>query len=80
AIDLDGKSVIVAGLRQYVEIEASNPTLKDPANVTDRHCYYDSANGRYYFFQFVDRTPVDMFEGSGSCPISPSGTKTRLYR
>ena len=80
AIDLDGKSVIVAGLRQYVEIEASNPTLKDPANVTDRHCYYDSANGRYYFFQFVDRTTVDMFEGSGSCPISPSGTKTRLYR
>lgn len=80
AMDLDGKSVIVAGLQQYVEIEASNPTLKDPADVTSRHCYHDMANGRYYFFEFVDKTTVDMYEGGGSCPAAPSGTKTRLFR
>jgi hypothetical protein len=78
--DLDGKSVIVAGLPQgYIGISGSNPTAKNPAAVSSQHCY-DSENGRYLYFVIVDRVTLDLYEGSGSCPASPSGTKTRLYR
>lgn len=78
--DLDGKSVIIAGLPQgYIWISGSNPTAKNPATVSSQHCY-DSENGRYLYFVIVDRVTLDLYEGSGSCPASPSGTKLRLYR
>ena len=83
AQDLDDKSMNIVGLpsQSYVRIESPNPSLKDPAEVTDRHCYDYSGNvASYFYFVLVDAMTVDLYEGSGTCPAEPSGQVTRLYR
>lgn len=82
AADLDRASLNIAGLRSVkaLRIESPNPTYKDPAEVTDRHCYQDDQSNRYYFFVLRSRTTVDLYEGTGACPTEPAGQQTTLYR
>lgn len=80
ASDLDGKTVIIAGLDRYVSIEPANATAKDPATITDKHCFYDPDLDSYFFFVLIDKNSLDFFRGTGQCPSTPIGTKLRLYR
>ncbi|MEK0444487.1 MAG: hypothetical protein EBZ46_04570 [Actinobacteria bacterium] len=81
--DIDGASLTIAGLKskQYLSIGPGNPTYKDPATVTDRHCYTDDADTtNYFFFVIIDEMTLDLYEGVGGCPSEPKGTKLTLYR
>ena len=82
AADLDRASLNIAGLRSggAVRIETPNPTYKDPAEVTDRHCYQEPQANRYYFFVLRSLTTLDLYEGTGACPAEPTGQQTTLYR
>lgn len=81
--DLDGASLIIAGLpsEPYVRIESPEPTYKDPAEVTDRHCYESRGHqALYLYFVIVDTMTADLYEGAGACPSEPGGRVTHLYR
>ena len=82
AADLDRSSLNIAGLRsaKAVRVESPNPTYKDPAQVTDRHCYSPGETDVYYFFVLTSPTTLDLYEGSGPCPAQPTGQRTSLYR
>lgn len=83
ASDIDGASLNIAGLKskQYFTVSSSNPTFADPATVTDRHCYQEDGNdSQHFYFVLVDDMTLDIYEGSGTCPAEPSGTKITLYR
>jgi len=80
ALDLDGKTVIIAGLERHATLEPPNETLKDPAAIIDRHCYFDPALDSYFFFTLMDKMTVDLFQGKGQCPTNPVGERLRLYR
>lgn len=81
--DIDGASLSIVNLssKSYVSVNSPNPTYKDPATITDRHCYVDDADSsKYFFFVIVDDMTLDVYEGNGPCPSEPTGTKTTLYR
>ena len=81
--DIDGASLTIVNLgsMSYVSVSSPNPTYKDPATITDRHCYIDDADSsKYFFFVIVDDMTLDVYEGNGPCPSEPTGTKTTLYR
>lgn len=66
---------------QRIDIRSGNPTLKDPAEVRDAHCYQADNNKGYIFVKIVSESQMNVAAAStGSCPSElPSSTKA-YYR
>jgi len=63
----------------------TNPTFKDPAQVTDSHCYSlqdysDSPRKGYAYFKIVSETEMKMaFSADGSCPSAFPESQSKTY-
>lgn len=88
ALELDRKSVIIAGLpRQGDEsaIDYKNKTFKDPAEITagNTHCYYDPHREQFFYFRPQSNLKTELAQGRSKegCPASfPTSGTVLLYR
>ena len=63
-----------------LDISSSNPTNKDPAEITGEHCY-QLTNGYAYFKVVSSQEMQFAYSSSGSCPSSfPTTGAKRYYR
>lgn len=70
---------------QEFRLKADNPTHRDPAEISDRHCYQlfsreDQSPAGYAFFELVSRDEMKLFYSpSGTCPNSPPSSSGQSY-
>lgn len=74
-----GETVVHQVDNRRLDIQADEPTNKDPAKITSEHCY--RTDGGYAFFKVVSATEMKFaYSDSGSCPSAlPASSKT-YYR
>jgi hypothetical protein len=80
-----GTSLGYVNKKRY-KIQSDNPTNKDPATITDEHCYslssaWDGSSEGYAYFKIISDTEMRLATGtSGSCPSSFPDEYMTYYR
>jgi len=100
--DIEGKEMITSPLFIYsnsaggtslgyvnnkrYKIRAENPTNKDPATITDKHCYtlisaWDGSSEGYAYFKIISNTEMQLATSTnGECPSTFPTEYTTYYR
>jgi hypothetical protein len=80
-----GTSLGYVNKKRY-KITSDNPTNKDPATVTDEHCYnlinpWDGSSDGYAYFKIISDTEMRLAAGtSGKCPTTFPEEYVTYYR
>jgi hypothetical protein len=80
-----GTSLGYVNKKRY-KITSDNPTNKDPATITDEHCYnllsaWDGSSEGYAYFKIISDTEMRLATGtSGSCPSTFPDEYVTYYR
>ena len=80
-----GTSLGYVNKKRY-KIRSDNPTNKDPATITDEHCYqlrsaWDGSSEGYAYFKIISDTEMRLATGtSGTCPSTFPDEYVTYYR